>query len=116
MATPELVSFMVRYTSGYICVPLTAEACDRLDLPPAHSINQDRHGTAYTVSVDAREGIGTGISGTDRAHTIQVLANPTSGPPARGGPGHVAPRRARAGGGLRRPGHTGAGVAPPRIA
>ena len=66
-ATPELVSFMVRYTSGYICVPLTAEACDRLDLPPAHSINQDRHGTAYTVSVDAREGIGTGISGIDRA-------------------------------------------------
>ena len=49
-ATPELVSFMVRYTSGYICVPLTGEACDRLDLPPAHSINQDRHGTAYTVS------------------------------------------------------------------
>src|SRR3954465_15228434 len=62
-ATPELVSFMVRYTSGYICVPLIGEACDRLDLPPAHSINQDRHGTAYTVSVDAREGIGTGISG-----------------------------------------------------
>jgi len=115
-ATPELVSFMVRYTSGYICVPLTGEACDRLDLPPAHSINQDRHGTAYTVSVDAREGIGTGISGTDRAHTIQVLANPESGPTDLSRPGHVVPLRARDGGVLRRPGHTEAAVDLARLA
>ena len=96
-ATPELVSFMVRYTSGYICVPLTGEACDRLDLPPAHSINQDRHGTAYTVSVDAREGIGTGISGTDRAHTIRVLAEPGVGADR-----PRAPRARRAAAGPRR--------------
>ncbi|GAA4792443.1 bifunctional 3,4-dihydroxy-2-butanone-4-phosphate synthase/GTP cyclohydrolase II [Actinomycetospora chlora] len=115
-ATPELVSFMVRYTSGYICVPLTGEACDRLDLPPAHSINQDRHGTAYTVSVDAREGIGTGISGTDRAHTIRVLADPEAGPTDLSRPGHVVPLRAREGGVLRRPGHTEAAVDLARLA
>ena len=109
-ATPELVSFMIRYTSGYICVPLTAETCDRLDLPPAHSINQDRHGTAYTVSVDAREGIGTGISGTDRARTIQVLSDPESTATDLSRPGHVVPLRAREGGVLRRPGHTEAAV------
>src|SRR3954454_14028739 len=62
LATPELLSFMVRYTSGYICVPLTEAECDRLDLPPMHHTNQDRRGTAYTVTVDAREGISTGIS------------------------------------------------------
>jgi 3,4-dihydroxy 2-butanone 4-phosphate synthase/GTP cyclohydrolase II len=115
-ATPELVSFMVRYTSGYICVPLSAEACDRLDLPPAHSINQDRHGTAYTVSVDAREGIGTGISGTDRAHTIRTLADPTSTATDLSRPGHVVPLRGREGGVLRRPGHTEAAVDLARLA
>src|ERR1700712_2573357 len=115
-ATPELVSFMIRYTSGYICVPLTAETCDRLDLPPAHSINQDRHGTAYTVSVDAREGIGTGISGTDRARTIQVLSDPESTATDLSRPGHVVPLRAREGGVLRRPGHTEAAVDLARLA
>ncbi|MDT4997881.1 MAG: 3,4-dihydroxy 2-butanone 4-phosphate synthase / cyclohydrolase, partial [Pseudonocardiales bacterium] len=56
LATPELIAFMVRYTSGYICVPLTDADCNRLDLPPMYHVNQDRRGTAYTVSVDAREG------------------------------------------------------------
>ena len=70
MATPELVAFTVRYTSGVVCVPLTGEICDRLDLPPMHHINQDRKQTAYTVSVDAAEGVTTGISAADRAHTI----------------------------------------------
>src|SRR5882757_4158290 len=69
MATPELVAFMVRYTSGYICVPLTSEDCERLELPPMYHTNQDKRGTAYTVSVDAREGVTTGISAHDRAHT-----------------------------------------------
>src|SRR5436305_11921458 len=69
-ATPELVAFMVRYTSGYICVPLLERDCDRLDLPPMYHTNQDRRGTAYTVTVDAAQGVSTGISATDRAHTI----------------------------------------------
>src|SRR5437879_13521756 len=59
-ATPELLAFMVRYTSGYICVPLTGTDCDRLDLPPMYHTNQDRRGTAYAVPVDAREGVTTG--------------------------------------------------------
>src|SRR6476469_1230119 len=59
MATPELVAFMVRYTSGYICVPLTVDDCDRLELPPMYHTNQDKRGTAYTFSVDAREGATT---------------------------------------------------------
>src|SRR6201992_4170854 len=62
LATPELVAFMVRYTSGYICVPVTEEEAARLDLPPMFRVNQDRRGTAYTVTVDAREGVSTGIS------------------------------------------------------
>src|ERR1700761_3731706 len=73
-ATPELVSFMVRYTSGYICVALTETECDRLDLPPMHHTNADNFRTAFTVTVDARDGITTGISATDRAHTIRLLA------------------------------------------
>src|SRR4030042_1344575 len=68
-ATPELVAFMVRYTSGYICVPLTEADCDRLDLPPMFHTNQDRRGTAYTVTVDAKEGVSTGISAAAPAHT-----------------------------------------------
>jgi 3,4-dihydroxy 2-butanone 4-phosphate synthase/GTP cyclohydrolase II len=110
LATPELLAFMVRYTSGYICVPITEENADRLDLPPMYHVNQDRRATAYAVTVDAREGITTGISATDRTHTIRLLADPgtTSAELAR--PGHVVPLRARAGGVLRRPGHTEAAV------
>src|SRR5690349_19032302 len=74
-ATPELVAFMVRYTSGYICVPLTEAEADRLDLPPMFHTNQDRRGTAYAVTVDAREGVATGISAADRARTIRLLAS-----------------------------------------
>jgi 3,4-dihydroxy 2-butanone 4-phosphate synthase/GTP cyclohydrolase II len=110
LATPELVAFMVRYTSGYICVPVTEADADRLDLPPMFRVNQDRRGTAYTVTVDAREGIATGISAADRAHTIRLLADPgtTSADLAR--PGHIVPLRAKDGGVLRRPGHTEAAV------
>ena len=110
LATPELVAFMVRYTSGYICVAVTEADADRLDLPPMFRVNQDRRGTAYTVTVDAREGVSTGISASDRAHTIRLLADPetTSADLAR--PGHIVPLRAKDGGVLRRPGHTEAAV------
>jgi 3,4-dihydroxy 2-butanone 4-phosphate synthase/GTP cyclohydrolase II len=110
LATPELVSFMVRYTSGYICVPITESDADRLDLPPMFRINQDRRGTAYTVTVDAREGVSTGISAADRALTMRLLANPDAGAEDLSRPGHVVPLRARDGGVLRRPGHTEAAV------
>jgi 3,4-dihydroxy 2-butanone 4-phosphate synthase/GTP cyclohydrolase II len=115
-ATPELVAFMVRYTSGYICVPLLESDCDRLDLPPMYHTNQDRRGTAYTVTVDAREGVSTGISATDRAHTMRLLADPTSRASDFNRPGHVVPLRAKDGGVLRRPGHTEAAVDLARLA
>ncbi|MFJ2663328.1 bifunctional 3,4-dihydroxy-2-butanone-4-phosphate synthase/GTP cyclohydrolase II [Nocardia fluminea] len=115
-ATPELVAFMIRYTSGYICVPLTADDCDRLGLPPAYAMNQDKHGTAYTVSVDAREGITTGISGADRAVTMRLLASAEAKADEFTRPGHVVPLRAKDGGVLRRPGHTEAAVDLARMA
>jgi 3,4-dihydroxy 2-butanone 4-phosphate synthase/GTP cyclohydrolase II len=109
-ATPELVAFMRRWTSGYICAPLTEEEADRLDLPPQFHSNQDRRGTAYAVTVDAREGIATGISAADRAHTIRLLADPATTASDLSRPGHVVPLRAKAGGVLRRPGHTEAAI------
>ncbi|MFF2550938.1 bifunctional 3,4-dihydroxy-2-butanone-4-phosphate synthase/GTP cyclohydrolase II [Nocardia sp. NPDC058058] len=115
-ATPELVAFMIRYTSGYICVPLTGEDCDRLGLPPMYAVNQDKHGTAYTVSVDAREGISTGISAADRATTMRVLADPLAKSDDLTRPGHVVPLRAKDGGVLRRAGHTEAAVDLSRMA
>ena len=115
-ATPELVAFMIRYTSGYICVPLTGADCDRLGLPPMYSMNQDKHGTAYTVSVDAREGVSTGISAADRATTMRLLADPAARADEFTRPGHVVPLRAKEGGVLRRPGHTEAAVDLSRMA
>ncbi|SDI38449.1 3,4-dihydroxy 2-butanone 4-phosphate synthase / GTP cyclohydrolase II [Actinokineospora alba] len=115
-ATPELMAFMVRYTSGYICVPLTESDCDRLDLPPMFHTNQDVRGTAYTVTVDAKEGVSTGISAADRAHTIRLLADEHSTPGDFNRPGHVVPLRAKEGGVLRRPGHTEAAVDLARMA
>jgi 3,4-dihydroxy 2-butanone 4-phosphate synthase/GTP cyclohydrolase II len=115
-ATPELLAFMVRYTSGYICVPLTEQDCERLDLPPMHHTNQDRRGTAYTVSVDAREGVSTGISAADRAHTIRLLADPATRPTELSRPGHVVPLRAKNRGVLERTGHTEATIDLARLA
>ena len=115
-ATPELLAFMVRYTSGYICVALTGDDCDRLELPPMYHTNQDKRGTAYTVTVDAREGVSTGISATDRAHTIRLLADPDAKSVDFVRPGHVVPLRAKEGGVLRRPGHTEAAVDLARLA
>ncbi len=109
-ATPDLVAFMIRHTSGYICVGMTGKLLDRLALPPMTAVNEDRKGTAYAVSVDARDVEGTGISAVDRAHTIKVLADSATEPFELTRPGHVMPLRAVAGGVLRRPGHTEAAV------
>jgi 3,4-dihydroxy 2-butanone 4-phosphate synthase/GTP cyclohydrolase II len=109
-ATPELVAFMVRHTSGVLCVPMQSKTLDRLGLPPMTSKNEDAKQTAYTVSVDARRGITTGISAADRAHTIRVLADSATEPYELTRPGHVFPLRAVDGGVLRRTGHTEAAV------
>src|ERR1700734_1357902 len=115
-ATPELVAFMVRYTSGYLCVPLAGEMCYRLALLPMYAINQDKHGTAYTITVDAKYGVGTGISASDRATTMALLSDPGSVAEDFTRPGHVVPLRAKDGGVLRRPGHTEAAVDLARMA
>ncbi|HEY2176703.1 MAG TPA: bifunctional 3,4-dihydroxy-2-butanone-4-phosphate synthase/GTP cyclohydrolase II [Mycobacteriales bacterium] len=115
-ATPQLLGFTIRHTSGVVCVPLAGEDCDRLELPPMYHTNQDRKKTAYTVSVDAREGTTTGISAAERAHTIRTLANPDTGSGDLSRPGHVFPLRAAEGGVLRRAGHTEAAVDLARLA
>ncbi|HEY6496741.1 MAG TPA: bifunctional 3,4-dihydroxy-2-butanone-4-phosphate synthase/GTP cyclohydrolase II [Trebonia sp.] len=109
-ATPELLAFTIRYGRGLICVPMIGADLDRLNVPPMTSQNQERHGTAFTISVDARHDITTGISAADRATTIQLLASPTSGPDDLVRPGHVFPLRYTEGGVLRRRGHTEAAV------
>ncbi|MDK8795355.1 bifunctional 3,4-dihydroxy-2-butanone-4-phosphate synthase/GTP cyclohydrolase II [Corynebacterium sp. MSK041] len=114
-ATPEMVAFMVRYSSGYICVAMEDEAATRLDLPPMVAQNEDARGTAYAVTVDAATGT-TGISATSRAETIRRLANPQSTPTDFTRPGHIVPLRARAGGVLARDGHTEASVDLARMA
>lgn len=108
--TPEWMAWTIRHTSGYVCAPMTGAVADRLDLPLMVRENEDRLRTAYTVTVDAAEGVSTGISAADRAHTIRLLADPstTAGDLVR--PGHVVPLRARDGGVLVRRGHTEAGV------
>src|SRR4051794_33455854 len=116
LATTELLAFMVRYTSGFICAPLTEADADRLELPPMYHVNQDRRGTAYTVTVDAREGTTTGISAAERALTIRLLADADTVPADLSRPGHVVPLRARDGGVLRRAGHTEAAVDLARLA
>jgi len=109
-ATPELLAFTIRYGRGLICVPMLGEDLDRLNVPQMTSQNQEHHGTAFTISVDARHDITTGISAADRAKTIQLLASPTSGPGDIVRPGHVFPLRYAEGGVLRRRGHTEAAV------
>jgi 3,4-dihydroxy 2-butanone 4-phosphate synthase/GTP cyclohydrolase II len=109
-ATPALTAFMIRHTSGYICVSLPGEDLDRLGLPPMTAVNEDRKQTAYAVSVDARDVASTGISAVDRSHTIKVLSDSATEPHDLTRPGHVMPLRAVPGGVLRRPGHTEAAV------
>jgi len=108
--TPEAVAFIRKYASGVICVPMTTEHLDALSLPQMVALNEARLGTAFTVSVDARDGITTGISAADRARTIKVLADPKSRPADLVKPGHIFPLRAREGGVLVRAGQTEAAV------
>lgn len=110
LATPEWLAWTVRWSSGYVCAPMPADWADRLDLPPMVEVNQDARGTAYTVSVDAASGVTTGISAADRAHTLNVLADPGSVPTSLIRPGHVLPLRAVDGGVRERAGHTEAAV------
>ncbi|BCW66712.1 hypothetical protein NicSoilB4_14750 [Arthrobacter sp. NicSoilB4] len=109
-ATPALMGWTIRYSSGVICVPLDGGRADALALPPMVEINEDAKGTAYTVSCDAAVGVSTGISATDRALTARILADPASQPAALTRPGHVFPLRAVKGGVRERPGHTEAAV------
>jgi 3,4-dihydroxy 2-butanone 4-phosphate synthase/GTP cyclohydrolase II len=115
-ATPELVGFTIRHTSGVVCVPMEGVALDRLALPPMTAVNEDRKQTAYSVTVDAREGITTGISAADRARTIALLAAADTQAGDLTRPGHVFPLRAVPGGVLNRPGHTEAAVDLARLA
>jgi 3,4-dihydroxy 2-butanone 4-phosphate synthase / GTP cyclohydrolase II len=115
-ATPEQLGFMIRHTSGVVCVPMEGPELDRLKLPPMTAVNEDRKGTAYSVSVDARDGTTTGISAADRARTIRVLVDSATDPHELTRPGHVFPLRAAVGGVLRRAGHTEAAVDLARLA
>jgi len=109
-STPQLMGWTIRHSSGVICVPLTGEQADRLELPPMVEVNQDAKGTAYTVSCDAAVGVSTGISATDRSLTVNRLASPHTRPEELTRPGHIFPLRAVEGGVLERPGHTEAAV------
>lgn len=114
--TTEQLAFLVRHSSGYVCAPMSNEIADRLDLPllrtsmKFESNADDRHGTAYTITVDVAEGTTTGISAHDRALTCSKLASPSSKPTDFLKPGHICPLRAAEGGVLTRRGHTEAGV------
>ena len=114
--TTEHINFMVRYCSGIICVPMEAERLDALNLPLMTTDNSESMGTAFTISVDAREGTTTGISAADRARTVQVLLDPGSTPNDLARPGHIFPLRYTPGGVLRRAGHTEASVDLARLA
>lgn len=115
-ATPALLGFMIRWTSGFVCVAVEGATLDRLHIPLMTPHNRERMRTAYTVSVDARDGITTGISAADRCHTIRVLADSATEPDDLVQPGHVMPLRYREGGVLARPGHTEASVDLARLA
>ena len=115
-ATAERINFMAREGRGLICLTLTPQRCAELNLSPMTAHNEARLQTAFTASVEAREGVTTGISAADRAHTIQVAIDPESGPEALVQPGHVFPLMARPGGVLERAGQTEAGVDLARLA
>jgi len=115
-ATPALLAFTIRHTSGVICVPMLGEELDRLQLPLMTTQNKERMRTAFTVSVDARDGVTTGISAADRARTVRTLVDSATEPYELVRPGHVFPLRYMSGGVLRRPGHTEAAVDLARLA
>jgi 3,4-dihydroxy 2-butanone 4-phosphate synthase / GTP cyclohydrolase II len=114
--TPDAINFMATHGRGVICVCLTEERSDQLGLRPLASSRESRHGTAYTTPIDAREGITTGVSAADRAHTIQVAIDPGSGPHDLIEGGHILPLRAKPGGVLQRAGQTEAAVDLARLA
>ena len=109
-ATPDWLGFVIRHSSGIVCTAMTGARAEALELPPMVAENEDLLKTAYTVTVDAAEGITTGVSGADRARTIQLLADPTTVPIDLRRPGHVLPLRAHDGGVFARDGHTEAAV------
>src|SRR5438067_9424123 len=115
-ATSEKIAFFLNHTSGVICVPLTGDRLDALDLPPMVSENTESQRTAFTVSVDYRHGTTTGISAADRAATIAALIDPATRPADLARPGHTFPLRYREGGVLKRGGHTEASVDLARMA
>src|SRR4029078_5387623 len=115
-ATPEMINFMARHARGLICLPLTEERCDELHLTTQVADHTSFLGTAFTVSIDARKGVTTGISVSDRATTIQVAVDPQTRPQDLARPGHIFPLRAKTGGVLVRPGQTEASVDIARIA
>lgn len=116
MATPEAVNFMAKYGRGLVCLTLTGDRARQLNLEFMSSNNQSRNQTAFTVSIEAREGISTGISAHDRAHTVSVAIDPTKGQNDIVSPGHVFPLVAKDGGVLVRAGHTEAAVDIARLA
>jgi 3,4-dihydroxy 2-butanone 4-phosphate synthase/GTP cyclohydrolase II len=116
MCTPEAINFMAKYGRGLICLALTNDRAKQLNLQLMSSTNQSRHQTAFTVSIEAREGISTGISAHDRAHTVSVAIDPTKGATDIVSPGHVFPLVARDGGVLVRAGHTESAVDIARLA
>jgi len=115
-STQELMAFTIRYSSGVVCAPMEAGTLDRLGIPLMTPHNRDRHRTAFTVSVDARDGVSTGISAADRSHTVRVLNDSATEPFEVTQPGHVFPLRYAEGGVLVRPGHTEAAVDLARLA
>jgi len=115
-ATPEAINFMVRHARGLVCIPMTAERLDELELPLMTLQNTESMQTAFTVSVDARAATTTGISAFDRAATVQALINPRTKKSDLMTPGHLFPLRAKEGGGLRRSGHTEACIDLARLA
>jgi 3,4-dihydroxy 2-butanone 4-phosphate synthase / GTP cyclohydrolase II len=115
-ATPAQINFMARHARGLICLSISAERARALRLPPMTADNGSGHGTAFTVSIEAREGVTTGISAHDRAHTIAVAVDPSKGPDDIVSPGHVFPLVAKPGGVLVRAGHTEAAVDISRLA
>ena len=116
MATPDAINFMATHGRGLICLALTGERCTQLGLDLMSQRNESRHSTAFTVSIEAREGVTTGISAPDRAHTIAVAIDPSTGAGDIASPGHVFPLMAREGGVLVRTGHTEAAVDLARLA
>src|SRR5438067_12866515 len=108
LVTPEMINFMIRKAGGWICLALSNERADQLELAPQSEVNTDEYRTAFTISIDADEkfGVTTGVSAQDRAKTIRVAVDPNAVPSDLRRPGHVPPLRARDGGGPPRVGHT----------